>query len=85
MINQHHSSSERSSCDVVVVGAGPIGLETAYELGIKGQSVVVVDAGAVGAQIMRFPPTVRFFSSPERIAIAGVPLDSVAQEKTSRE
>ena len=84
MIHQH-SSSKASSCEVVVIGAGPIGLEAAYEIGLKGHSVVVVDAGAIGAQIMRFPPTVRFFSSPERIAIAGVPLDSVAQEKTSRE
>ena len=85
MGNHQHNSEDASSFDVVVVGAGPIGLETAYALSEKGHSVVVLDAGAVGSQIMRFPPTVRFFSSPERIAIANVPLESVAQEKTSRE
>ncbi len=85
MANHSQIQERASAFDVVVVGAGPIGLETAYALGKKGHSVLVVDAGAVGSQIMRFPPTVRFFSSPERIAIAGVPLESVAQEKTSRE
>ena len=34
--------------DVVVVGSGIAGLSTAYELGVLGQSVIVLDRGALG-------------------------------------
>jgi thioredoxin reductase (NADPH) len=78
-------SPQKSEIDVLVVGAGPIGLETAYELRQAGLSTLNIDRAALGNQIMEFPPGVRFFSSPERIAIAGVPLQTVDQEKASRE
>ncbi len=35
-------------CDVAIVGAGIAGLSTAYELACAGQSVIVIDRGAVG-------------------------------------
>jgi glycine/D-amino acid oxidase-like deaminating enzyme/nitrite reductase/ring-hydroxylating ferredoxin subunit len=36
-------------CDTVVVGSGIAGLSCAYELATKGQSVVVLDRGAIGS------------------------------------
>ncbi len=71
--------------EVLVIGAGPIGLETAVELRRRGREVLVVDRGPIGAQIVDFPPAIRWFSGPERIAIAGVPLETVSQEKATRE
>ena len=45
-----------------------------------------VDAGPVGGTIFSlFPPNTRFFSSPERLAIAGIGLQVPAQEKATRE
>ena len=79
------STAQEQRTDVLIVGAGPIGLETAAAIRREGQSCVNIDAGALGSQIMRFPIGVRFFSSSERIAIAGVPLESTLQEKASRE
>ena len=77
--------SGNTKTDALIVGAGPIGLEVAIELRKRGLKTLNVDRGALASQIMAFPPGIRFFSSPERIAIAGVPLQTVNQEKASRE
>jgi thioredoxin reductase (NADPH) len=75
-----------SCLPIIVLGAGPIGLETASAILRTGREVVVVDAGPIGATIWnQFPPATRFFSSPDRIAIAGCSLTDAGQEKTSRE
>lgn len=71
--------------EVVIVGAGPIGLEIAVALRALGVPYVHLEAGQIGETITRYPKQVRFFSSPERIAIAGVALQTVNQEKASRE
>jgi glycine/D-amino acid oxidase-like deaminating enzyme/nitrite reductase/ring-hydroxylating ferredoxin subunit len=43
------SALERSAtADTVVIGSGIAGLSTAYELALRGQSVVVLDRGAIG-------------------------------------
>jgi thioredoxin reductase (NADPH) len=71
--------------EVAIVGAGPIGLELAVALKHAGVDYVQIDAGQIGQTISGYPRQVRFFSSPERIAIAGVPLQTVDQAKASRE
>ena len=70
---------------VAIVGAGPIGLELHVALRQLGVEVVHLEAGQVGQTISWYPRQVRFFSSPERIAIAGVPLTIAHQEKATRE
>ena len=73
------------STDVAVVGAGPIGLELAVALKRAGIEYVQFDARQIGYTISWFPPQTRFFSSNERIAIAGVPLETPDQNKATRE
>ena len=73
------------SVDVAVIGAGPIGLEVAAALRRAGLDTLNVDRGPIGSQIVDFPPATRWFSGPERIAIAGVPLETTSQEKAARE
>ncbi len=74
-----------TTVDVAIVGAGPIGLEVAVELRRRGLSTLNIDRGPLGAQIVAFPPRTRWFSGPERIGIAGVPLETIDQEKATRE
>ena len=74
-----------ATVDVAVIGAGPIGIEVAAELRRRGLSTLNIDRGALGAQIVAFPPRTRWFSGPERIGIAGVPLETIDQEKATRE
>lgn len=74
-----------SQTDVVIVGAGPIGLELAVALKRHGIDYLHFDAKQIGHTISWFPPQTRFFSSNERIAIAGVPLMTPDQTKATRE
>ena len=74
-----------SDAQVGIIGAGPIGIELAVVLQRAGVSAVQFDAGTVGQTITWYPRQVRFFSSPERIAIAGVPLHTADQSKATRE
>ncbi|TWT92182.1 NAD(P)-binding domain-containing protein [Neorhodopirellula pilleata] len=71
--------------DAVVIGGGPIGIETSIELRRRGIESLVCEAGALGHTIAWWAPQTRWFSSNDRIAIAGVPLHTVDQSKASRE
>jgi len=71
--------------DVAVIGAGPIGLELAVALKRAGFDYLHFDAKQIGYTISWFAPQTRFFSSNERIAIAGVPLQTVDGGKCTRE
>jgi thioredoxin reductase (NADPH) len=74
-----------STTDVALIGAGPIGLEIAVALKRARIDYVHFDAKQVGYTISWFPPQTRFFSSNERIAIAGVPLHTPDENKATRE
>src|SRR5438045_2020378 len=71
--------------NVILVGAGPIGLELAVAFKRAGIDYVHLDAKQIGYTISWFAPQTRFFSSNERIAIAGVPLQTPDQGKCTRE
>lgn len=71
--------------DVAIVGAGPIGIELHTMLKSAGLAVAHLEAGSLASTIAWWAPGTRFFSSPERIAIAGMPIPSVGQDKTTRE
>lgn len=66
--------------DVAVIGAGPIGIEMNALLSRAGASVLHLEAGAIGETITRWPRHTRFFSSPEWIAICGIPIQTPGQE-----
>ncbi|MFL6248278.1 MAG: NAD(P)-binding domain-containing protein [Thermoanaerobaculia bacterium] len=71
--------------EVLLVGAGPIGIELAVAFKARGIDYVHLDANQVGSTIAWYAPQTHFFSSPERIAIAGVPLQTLDQTKATRE
>src|SRR5436309_4306113 len=73
------------STDVAVIGAGPIGSERAVALKRARVDYVHLDAKQIGYTISWFAPQTKFFSSNERIAIAGVPLATPDQTKATRE
>lgn len=67
--------------DIFIVGAGPIGIELAVAIHQAGADYVHVEAGPIGNTIWRWPRMTRFFSNPEVISIAGVPLERLGQDR----
>ncbi len=70
--------------DVVIVGAGPVGLACAIEAKREGLDPLVVDKGTLVNSIVGYPAGMEFFSTPELIEIGGYPFP-VQQYKPSRE
>ena len=80
-----HDMTDRIHTPLLIVGAGPIGIELAIACRRAGLEYIQLDAGVVGNTIAWYAPQTHFFSSPERIAIAGVPLQTLDQTKATRE
>ncbi len=74
-----------NSTDVILVGAGPIGIELAAAFQQAGVDYVHLEAGQIAQTVSWYPKQTRFFSSTERIAIAGVPIQTSDQSKATRE
>ena len=70
--------------DLVVVGAGPVGLACAIEAQRQGLTARVVDKGALVNSILGYPARMEFFSTPELIEIGGHPFP-IQQYKPTRE
>jgi thioredoxin reductase (NADPH) len=71
--------------DVAVVGAGPIGIELAIALQTAGVRYTLFEANQIGHAISQWPPHTRFYSTPEHVALAGVPVHTVDQQAITGE
>lgn len=71
--------------DIAIIGAGPIGIELAVALKHANLDYIHLEAGQIGSTMQWWAPGTKYFSSPERIAIADVPLIVADQEKATRE
>ncbi|AMV33572.1 Ferredoxin--NADP reductase [Pirellula sp. SH-Sr6A] len=71
--------------DILLVGAGPIGIELAVALQRKGFDCVHIESGVVASTIAWYAPGTPIFSSPERIALAGIPFQTYPHGKATRE
>lgn len=71
--------------DVALIGAGPIGLEIAAGLKEKGVDYLHFEANQIGHTIQKWPRNTKFLSTPERDAIAGIPIQTFHQETLTGE
>lgn len=62
--------------DLVIIGAGPIGLACAIEAQKKNLSYVVIDKGTLVNSIYNYPQNMTFFSTSDRLEIGDVPFIS---------
>src|SRR5215212_6632257 len=71
--------------DVAIIGAGPIGLELAACLKRAGVDYMHFDAQQIGYTLTWWPRNTDFFSTTERLAIAGVPIQNNRQQRITGE
>jgi thioredoxin reductase (NADPH) len=69
--------------DLLVVGAGPTGIAIGAEARGAGLEVLLVDRGPLTAALLDFPTYMTFFTTRERLEIAGVPF-AVPEDKPDR-
>ena len=62
--------------DLVVVGAGPIGLACGIEAQKAGLNYVIIDKGCLVNSLFHYPYNMTFFSTSERLEIGAVPFIS---------
>ena len=62
--------------DVIIIGAGPIGLACGIEAKKAGLSYLVVEKGCLVNSLYNYPLNMTFFSTSERLEIGGVPFIS---------
>lgn len=71
--------------DVVIVGAGPIGLACGIEAKKKNLSHLIIDSGPIVNSIFKYPVNMTFFSTSDRLEIGDVPFISHGPKPTRTE
>ena len=71
--------------DVVIIGAGPVGLACAIDARRASLSALVVDKGALANSIVNYPARMEFFSTPDLIEIGGHPFPTQGYKPTREE
>jgi len=64
--------------DVIIIGAGPIGMACAIEAKRKNLDYLVIEKGALVNSLYNYPLYMTFFSTSERLEIGGVPFTSIS-------
>jgi len=65
--------------EIAIIGAGPIGIELAIALERAGADYLLIEAKQIGHAFSKWPPNTHFYSTPEHVALAGVPVHNLDQ------
>ncbi len=67
---------EEKKFDVIIIGAGPIGLACGIEAKKAGLKYQIIDKGCLVNSLYNYPLNMTFFSTSDRLEIGGVPFIS---------
>jgi thioredoxin reductase (NADPH) len=70
--------------DLIVIGAGPVGLACGIEANRRDLDALLIDKGALCNSLIGYPTQMEFFSTPELLEIGGYPF-STRDYKPTRE
>lgn len=75
--------SLEADLDLLVVGAGPTGIGLGAEAVRRGLRTLLVDRGPLAAAIIDYPAEMLFFTTRDRLEIAGIPF-AIPEDKPNR-
>jgi bacillithiol disulfide reductase len=75
----------KNNIDIIIIGAGPIGLRCGIEAIKRELNYLIIDKGCLVNSIYNYPTNMTFFSTSERLEIGGVPFVSHGDKPTRRE
>lgn len=79
------SNINHSYFDVIIIGAGPIGLACAIKAQEAGLTYLIIEKGCLVNSIYNYPQNMTFFSTSEKLEIGGVPFVSNNPKPTRTE
>ena len=71
--------------DILIIGAGPIGLNCALEAKKNNLSYLIIEKGTIVNSLYNYPLYMRFFSTAEKLEIAEIPFISAAPKPGRQE
>ena len=75
----------QETLDIIIVGAGPIGLCCGLEAKVRGLRYMILEKGCLVNSLYHYPVNMTFFSTSERLEIGGVPVVSNNAKPTRNE
>lgn len=77
--------SQAKTYDLIIIGAGPIGMTVGIEAHKAGLDYLIVEKGMLVNTVFRFPTNMTFFSTSKLLEIGEVPFISHGDKPTRRE
>lgn len=71
--------------DIIIIGAGPMGIATAIEATKNNLTSIVIEKGALVNSVYHFPKNMTFFSTSQKLEIGNVPFLSIREKPTRNE
>ena len=71
--------------DVLIIGAGPIGMACAIEARKANLSYIIIEKGALVNSLFNYPVFMTFFSTSQKLEIGGVPFVTISPKPNRNE
>ena len=75
----------QSLYDIIIIGAGPIGMACAIEAQKANLSYLIVEKGALVNSLFNYPVFMTFFSTSQKLEIGGVPFVTISPKPNRNE
>lgn len=77
--------SQTQHFDILIIGAGPIGMACAIEAQKAGLSYIIIEKGALVNSLFNYPVFMTFFSTSQKLEIGGVPFVTISPKPNRNE
>ncbi|MDN3585819.1 YpdA family putative bacillithiol disulfide reductase [Pedobacter aquatilis] len=78
-------SGNQNHFDIIIIGAGPIGMACAIEAQKANLSYLIIEKGALVNSLYNYPVFMTFFSTSQKLEIGGVPFVTISPKPNRNE